>query len=65
MDIVLGSYPRNMRAIGMAGPFTNKADHGASARRWEELAEILGKTQRGKRSEAVRDSATVVKGAIT
>ena len=31
MDIVLGSYPRNMRAIGMVGPFTNKADHGAIA----------------------------------
>ena len=31
MDIVLGSYPRNMRAIGMVGPFTNKADHGAVA----------------------------------
>ena len=36
MDIVLGSYPRNMRAIGMVGPFTNKADHGAVGSSAEE-----------------------------
>ena len=36
LDIVLGSYPRNMRAIGMVGPFTNKADHGAVGSSAEE-----------------------------